>query len=696
MRRARVGDLFLVVLVVLAPGLSLPPAGASPGTLAVEAPRWVPGDGTPFGVFVTAPEGAEVRVWIGSAASPASRVWDGAAWVAGARYAARATGDVDLVPLALDPKKIPAGASTLPGGARVRVGDRIVAETAFGVALAPADAARLAPVEAPNGAAVRDAAGALLALAPRPVPDPRDPARVATPVLLLAAETATLPARDPATGAALDLGLASGGLPKPETRVVAGRATLFATPREGTPVLRAVLAEARASLDVAVYTLSSPTLAVDLADAARRGVRTRLLVEGAPAGGFPGDSSGLLAALARAGVAVRLVEGAGAMHAKYVVADERATLVASENWGSSAYPPSPRSERGNRGWGVVVEDAGLAADLARVFALDFARAAPLEPGEPSRLAAPPETHEAWDAAATSAGPRRARLLVAPDASLAPDGLLGVLASAERSLDVQLLRAETRWSDGPNPYVESLVAAARRGVSVRVMLDAGFMDPDNAATAARLNAIAARERLPLEARMANPAGIATIHNKGVVADGRVVVVGSLNWGRASALANREVNLVLEDATLAAHALGRFEEDWRATSPAIEAPRPMPGAGALLVALALGLGLAVPPERHRRDREHERRDEGDGSHVREDAARGFADRGLERSPADVGDEEHPPRADGRERQAPRPPPGRALRVDAPALGENEDGAETARDGRERDRRGRRGRGIDARRG
>ena len=58
-------------------------------------------------------------------------------------------------------------------------------------------------------------------------------------------------------------------------------------------------------------------------------------------------------------------------HAKYVVIDDRAVLVTSENFGHTGFPST--GETGNRGWGVVMEEPRLAAYFGDLYQTDISR-----------------------------------------------------------------------------------------------------------------------------------------------------------------------------------------------------------------------------------------------------------------------------------------------------------------------------------
>src|SRR5438445_319887 len=170
------------------------------------------------------------------------------------------------------------------------------------------------------------------------------------------------------------------------------------------------------------------------------------------------------------------------------------------------------------------------------------------------------------------------------------GTVRFLGSASTTLDIEAFYVASAWGFGRNPYLEAAIGAARHGVHVRILLDGTWYnvegdDPvDNDDTVAYVNGIARREALPLEARVADPNshGLSKIHNKGVLADGRIAFVSSLNWNRNAATSNREVGLIVEGSEVVEPFRLGFERDW--ASPA----RPPGGS----VGEVLGSPLFLP--------------------------------------------------------------------------------------------------------
>src|SRR5947209_5632413 len=351
-----------------------------------------------------------------------------------------------------------------------------------------------------------------------------------------------------------------------------GATTAVLSPDAGDLPLLRLLGSARATIEVGVYTFQSERIASVLGAAAERGVHVRVLLDGSPVGGVDDDEHRVVGGLLAAGVEVRWLAGGPEvvkryryLHAKYAIVDGRVAWIGSENFGNAGFPPD---REGNRGWSVIVDDPDLSDLLRNVFEADF------DPRRPDSVPA----HEAvikplpsppplvpWSAPPASA-PHVARIVLAPDTSLDPEGILDFFASAKGRLSIDAFYLDEMWRDTPNPFLEAAFAAARRGISVRILLDGSWASVEadsgtNDDVLDRINRLARNESLPFEVRLLKPRGpIERLHNKGAVVAGRAVLVSSMNWALGSATENREVGLIVEDPDLAKTFEISFDADW----------------------------------------------------------------------------------------------------------------------------------------
>lgn len=126
--------------------------------------------------------------------------------------------------------------------------------------------------------------------------------------------------------------------------------------------------------------------------------------------------------------------------------------------------------------------------------------------------------------------------------------------------------------GIAPYVQALVAAARDGVDVRLLVP-GSSDIPMVASMSRSGY---RPLLKAGIRVFEWNG-SMLHAKTAVADGQWARVGSSNLNIASWLGNREIDVAIEDEGFAAQLATQYERDLENATEIVLAPRRRPGMG-----------------------------------------------------------------------------------------------------------------------
>ncbi|MBD3286634.1 DUF1669 domain-containing protein [candidate division WOR-3 bacterium] len=112
-----------------------------------------------------------------------------------------------------------------------------------------------------------------------------------------------------------------------------GSIEAFFSAQEGIEwVIEREIEAAERSVDAAVYTFTSRPLAQALVDAAKRGVKVRVILDPASAGGEYSKAEYLV----KNNIDVRVEKGAGIMHHKFVLIDDSVTITGSFNWTASA------------------------------------------------------------------------------------------------------------------------------------------------------------------------------------------------------------------------------------------------------------------------------------------------------------------------------------------------------------------------
>lgn len=319
----------------------------------------------------------------------------------------------------------------------------------------------------------------------------------------------------------------------------------------------AAIEEADRRLYLAAYTLASERVVDELIAAHDRGAKVSVLVEGGPVGGMSTQQADRLDRLTEAGVDVRVMTGEAARfryhHPKYAVVDDRA-VVLTENW-----KPSGTGGRENRGWGVTVDAAETADELAAVFKHDAGW------NDTVRWSAFRSTAETTDVEAATGSysegqPPMTATADAVTVLTAPDNADEELITLINETDDRLLIVQPSIGDREFRLLRAALRAAERGVDVRILLGSQwYNEEENGALAARL-----RERTEqsdqLQVRLAGEnARFGKIHAKGIVADD-TAVIGSLNWNENSVENNREVALAVEDQEVADYYAEVFDGDW----------------------------------------------------------------------------------------------------------------------------------------
>ena len=361
-----------------------------------------------------------------------------------------------------------------------------------------------------------------------------------------------------------------------------GTVEAFVLPDESDRAV-SFLAGAERRILLAGYTLSSSAVVEELVAAKGRNVTVEVLVEGSPVGGLSGRSAVALDELEQAGVTVRVAGGDRARyryhHAKYAIVDDRA-LVTTENW-----KPSGIGGQSSRGWSVITPQEEIVAGLAETFQADIGWEDTIAWSAYDVTSLVDQERARGDYPSRFEAKRlevdRTRLLLAPDN--AEGEILEVIESAQEEIAVK----QVRIGDRTLPFFRALLAAARDGVRVRILLSGEwYVREDNRRLARWVERRANSQNLPIEVRLATPAGrYEKIHAKGMIVDEQTVLLGSLNWNKNSIRQNREVALLLDSTRVAAYYGEVFAADWSGSPDRTGLP-----AGLALVVVAVAL-LAV---------------------------------------------------------------------------------------------------------
>jgi phosphatidylserine/phosphatidylglycerophosphate/cardiolipin synthase-like enzyme len=139
------------------------------------------------------------------------------------------------------------------------------------------------------------------------------------------------------------------------------------------------------------------------------------------------------------------------------------------------------------------------------------------------------------------------LIILPDDSAQP--VLDAIHASTRSVRIKMFAFSHR------PLLDAVVAAHRRGVDVKVMLNPERRDGETDNDAAR----EMLQRFGIEVRESNPAFDLT-HEKSMVVDDEHAFVESLNWTEENFTLTRDYAVVTPSAYEVAEIIDCFEADW----------------------------------------------------------------------------------------------------------------------------------------
>ena len=300
----------------------------------------------------------------------------------------------------------------------------------------------------------------------------------------------------------------------PSPRTVAPQAFIGPT---GLQVrLTALIDSAQQTLDVQMYLFTVKALADRIVAAQTRGVAVRVILDPDEAG-----NAAVRPIVSAASVPVRNASTLYPFsHAKYLVIDGTTAVVMSMNFNADAMTKE-------RNYGFVDTDARDVADVAAIFAMDWALAGAEAP-KPADLTC-------------------TRLVVSPVNAEAK--MLAHVNGAKTTIEVEALYVtETSLRN-------AIGAAADRGVAVRVIIEDPTDQPQNAATRTFFE----NKQIPVHYAV----GQFYLHAKLIIADG-VAFVGSENFSSSGLQMNREVGGLLVEPAAAQVEHDQFELDWTATN------------------------------------------------------------------------------------------------------------------------------------
>ncbi|TFG32953.1 hypothetical protein EU528_02000 [Candidatus Thorarchaeota archaeon] len=254
-------------------------------------------------------------------------------------------------------------------------------------------------------------------------------------------------------------------------------------------------------------------------------------------------------------------------HQKFVVIDNDTTIVQAGNWARPSFPLSEwesgssggftqKNYEGNREFNIAMTDEVVTQYYRDVFDYDWSIGSDYNEGIDGT-----GTVLDWGAVTQSyyqrpfatngefSGQMNVTPVFSPDTSL--EAMLWVINSAQATLDIEIPYVSNS-STVVNELLDAIVAAKHRGVTVRIIMEEGANDNEEVGLAF------AEENIPIcwmDTRF-----FSTLHNKAFIADGRIILICSINWSEESITENREAGVVIEHEGVAGWYQEVFDYDW----------------------------------------------------------------------------------------------------------------------------------------
>lgn len=135
--------------------------------------------------------------------------------------------------------------------------------------------------------------------------------------------------------------------------------------------------------------------------------------------------------------------------------------------------------------------------------------------------------------------------------------LGLISHAQSSIDLAAFYISNQPGEALQPVLDALLARARAGVKVRILLDASFMKESRAA----YGLLKGKPGIDIRILPVDQLTGGVLHAKYFIVDGHTVFVGSQNWDWRALSQIHEIGAVVRNERLARTFDAAFEFDWR---------------------------------------------------------------------------------------------------------------------------------------
>jgi len=241
-------------------------------------------------------------------------------------------------------------------------------------------------------------------------------------------------------------------------------------------------------------------------------------------------------------------------HQKFVIIDNKTTIVHSGNWAKTSFPED--GMKANREWSIAMTDTDVTQYFRDVFDYDWGNGIDYDAGThgtgtPLSYTESTSTYaRPFATAGTFSGTMKVTPIFSPDTSL--QGILYCINAAQATLDIQIPYFTNIGDAGQvDQILDAIIAAKNRGVTVRVITEEAY-------DFVELTALFQQHNIPIVWQ--DTRWFTANHNKGIIVDGRIVLISSINYSDGSISENREAGVIIENENVAQWYQEVYDFDW----------------------------------------------------------------------------------------------------------------------------------------
>jgi phosphatidylserine/phosphatidylglycerophosphate/cardiolipin synthase-like enzyme len=333
--------------------------------------------------------------------------------------------------------------------------------------------------------------------------------------------------------------------------------TTFVSPDGSKDELWHFLNSAQQSIYVEIYGINNPYI-LDLIhqiDTAKPGLDMKFLI-GWNSLGYPDQNKYVANNLTLLGYEVKWTSASDFTyaHQKYIIIDNETTIIHAGNWAKTSFPES--GMKANREWSIAMTDTQVTSYYRTVFDGDWKNGTVYDAGThgtgtPLTYTETSSTYtRPFATAGEFSGPMNVTPILSPDTSL--QGILQCINIAQATLDIQIPYFTSVGDAGEvDQIIDAILAAKARGVTVRVITeeDKDWEEIEQILTDNDISIVWQDTRW-----------FSANHNKGIIVDGRIVLISSINYSDGSISENREAGVIIENEQVAQWYQEVYDFDW----------------------------------------------------------------------------------------------------------------------------------------